>query len=47
MLEAPREEARLALAPEEPAPLNAPPPDADDPERFCMELALPDGREPP
>ena len=47
MLEAPREEACRVLAPEFPAPLKAPPPPPLDAERFCMELALPDWREPP
>lgn len=47
MLEAPREEAWLVLAPEDPAPLNALPPPLLEAERFCMELALPDWREPP
>jgi len=46
MLEAPREEAWLVLAPEEPAPLNALPPPLGA-ERFCMELALPVCRDPP
>ena len=46
MLEEPREEARLALEPEDPAPLNALPPLPEE-ERFCMLLALPDWRDPP
>jgi hypothetical protein len=46
MLDAPRAEAWFALAPEEPAPLKAPPPPLAA-ERFCIVLALPAWRAPP